>query len=217
MTMLKRILLALLLALTLFINAHKPSDHEHLAESPTKRYYEIIPYVNGYDAIYTQCLKNERQQFEMERRINRKQALAEAQKLYDAKIAAEEQHKAAQQKQISRSNDAKLTQLTMIATHYTARCAGCSGITATGIDVSRTIYANGLRVIAVDPRVIPLGSIVRVKYADGTTFKAIAGDTGGAIKNRRIDVLVASENEAYRLGKQTVAVTILKNGKGAIN
>ena len=41
MTKLKRILLALLLALTLFINAHKPSDHEHLAESPTERYYEI--------------------------------------------------------------------------------------------------------------------------------------------------------------------------------
>lgn len=210
MTKSKRILLALLLALTLFINAHKPSDHEHLAESPT----EIIPYVNGYDAIYTHYLENERKQAEMERRIKRKQALEEAQKMHDAKIIAEEQRKIAQRKQISRSNDVKLTQFTMIATHYTSRCDGCSGITATGIDVTRTIYENGLRVIAVDPRVIPLGSIVRVKYADGTTFKAIAGDIGGAIKNCRIDVLVASEREAYRLGKQTVTVTLLKNGKG---
>lgn len=214
MTKLKRILLALLLALTLFINAHKPSDHEHLAESPT----EIIPYVNGYDAIYAQYLENERQQAKMERKIKRKQALEEAHRIYDAKIAAElrriEQRKASQQKQISRNNNVKLTQFTMIATHYSYRCEGCSGITATGIDVKRTIYANGLRVIAVDPQVIPLGSIVRVKYADGTTFKAIAGDVGGAIKNRRIDVLVASENEAYRLGKQTVTVTILKSGKG---
>lgn len=209
MTQLKRILLAILLSLTLFINAHKSSDHEHLAESPTERYYEIIPYVNGYDAIYTQYLENERKQAEMERKIKRKQAIEGAQRLYDAKLA-----KIALQKQISRSNDVKLTQFTMIATHYTARCDGCSGITATGIDVKRTIYENGLRVIAVDPRVIPLGSIVRVKYADGTTFKAIAGDVGGAIKNRRIDVLVASENEAYRLGKQTITVKILKNGKG---
>ncbi|MFJ7665352.1 3D domain-containing protein [Lysinibacillus sp. NPDC097162] len=210
MTILKRILLALLLALTLFINAHKPSDHEHLAESPTER---LVPYVSGYDAIYTQYLGNVRQQAETARRVKRKQALEEAQKLYDAKIA-EEQRKVMQQKRISRSNNVKLTQFTMIATHYTARCDGCSGITATGIDVTRTIYENGLRVIAVDPRVIPLGSIVRVEYADGTTFKAIAGDVGGAIKNRRIDVLVASENEAYRLGKQSVTVTILKNGKG---
>lgn len=210
MTKLKRILLALLLALTLFINAHKPSDHEHLAESPT----EIIPYVNGYDAIYAQYLENERQQVELERKIKRKQALEEAHRIYDAKIAAEEQRKTAQQKQISRNNNVKLTQFTMIATHYSSTCDGCSGITATGVDVTRTIYENGLRIIAVDPRVIPLSSIVRVKYADGMTFKAIAGDVGGAIKNRRIDVLVASENEAYQLGKQTVTVTILKDGKG---
>lgn len=209
MTKSKRILLALLLALTLFINAHKPSDHEHLAESPT----EIIPYVNGYDAIYTQYLENEQKRIELERKIKRKQALEEAWRLYDAKIAAE-LRRIEHQKQISRSNDVKLTQFTMVATHYTARCGGCSGITATGIDVTRTIYANGLRVIAVDPRVVPLGSIIRVEYSDGTTFKAIAGDTGGMIKNRRIDVLVASENEAYRLGKQTVTVTILKNGEG---
>ena len=205
MTTLKRILLALLLALTLFINAHKPSDHERLAESPT----EIIPYVNGYDAIYTHYLENERKQAEMERRIKRKLALEEAQKIYDMQLT-----KIAQQKQLSRSNDVKLTQFTMVATHYSPTCDGCSGITATGIDVTRTIYDNGLRIIAVDPGVILLGSIVRVKYADGTTFKAIAGDVGGMIKGNRIDVLVASENEAYQLGKQTVTVTILKNGKG---
>ena len=216
MTKLKRILLASLLALTLFINAHKPSDHEHLAESPTERQFEIVPYVNGFNAIYTQVTEKQRQQAEQERQ----QALEEAHRLYEAKIAeekrkqAEAKQQAERQKQISRSNNANLTQFTMVATHYTSRCEGCSGITATGIDVKRTIYANGLRIVAVDPSVISLGSIVRVEYADGTTFKAIAADVGGAIKNRRIDVLVASENEAYRLGKQTVTVTILKDGKG---
>lgn len=215
-------IMALLLAATLLINAHKPSDHEHLAESPTERHYEIVPYTNGFNAIYTQVIENKRQQAEHERNAKRQRALEEAQRLYDAKIAEEQRQKAearrqAERQQISRINNANLTQLTMVATHYTSRCEGCSSITATGIDVTRTIYANGLRVIAVDPRVIPLGSIVRVEYADGTTFKAIAGDVGGAIKNRRIDVLVASESEAYRLGKQTVTVTILKNGKGAID
>lgn len=220
MTKLKRILLALLLALTLFINAHKPSDHEHLAESPTERQFEIVPYVNGFNAIYTQVTEKQRQQAEHERKAKRQQALEEAHRLYEAKIAeekrkqAEAKQQAERQKQISRSNNANLTQFTMVATHYTSRCEGCSGITATGIDVTRTIYSNGLRIIAVDPSVISLGSIVRVDYADGTTFKAIAGDTGGLIKGRRIDVLVASESEAYRLGKQTVTVTILKYGKG---
>lgn len=219
-------IMALLLAATLLINAHKPSDHEHLAESPTERHYEIVPYINGFNAIYTQASENKRQQAERERQAKRQRALEEAHRLYEAKIAeeqrrialerqkAENKRQAEQQTQISRSNDANITQMTMLATHYTARCEGCSGITASGIDVTRTIYANGLRVIAVDPRVIPLGSIVRVEYADGTTIKAIAADVGGAIKNRRIDVLVASENEAYRLGKQTVTVTILKDGKG---
>lgn len=216
---------ALLIAATLIINVYKPSSHEQLAESPTGRTLEQADY-NGFNAIYTQARENKRQQIEHERKAKRQQALEEAHRLYEAKIAeeqrrialerqkAENKRQAEQQTQISRSNDANITQMTMLATHYTARCEGCSGITASGIDVTRTIYANGLRVIAVDPRVIPLGSIVRVEYADGTTFKAIAGDVGGAIKNRRIDVLVASESEAYRLGKQTVTVTILKNGKG---
>ena len=208
-----------LIAILIVATLYKPASHEQLAESPTGRTLEQADY-NGFIAIYTQASENKRHQIEQERRIKRKQALEEAHRLYAAKIAeeqrkqAEAKRQAERQKQISRSNDANLTQLTMLASHYTARCDGCSGITATGIDVSRTIYANGLRVIAVDPRVIPLGSIVRVEYADGTTFKAIAGDTGGSIKGRRIDILVASENEAYRLGKQTVTVTILKNGKG---
>lgn len=209
---------ALLIAATLFINVYKPASHEQLAESPTGRTLEQAEY-NEFNVIYTQASENKRQQIEQERRTKRKQALEEAHRLYEAKIA-EEQRKQAEAKQqakrhqISRSNDASLTQLTMVATHYGADCAGCSGVTATGIDVSRTIYANGLRVIAVDPAIISLGSIVRVEYADGMTFKAIAGDIGGLIKGRRIDVLVASENEAYRLGKQPVTVTILKYGKG---
>lgn len=217
-------LIAILIAATLY----KPESHEQLSESPTGRQYEVkaIEY-NGFDAIYAKVIDKQRQQAEHERKVKRQQALEEAHRIYDAKeqrrqeeakrvaeLKRLESQRQSQQKQVSRNNDANLTQLTMLASHYTARCEGCSGVTATGIDVTRTIYANGLRVIAVDPRVIPLGSIVRVEYADGTTFRAIAGDIGGAIKNRRIDVLVASENEAYRLGKQTVTVTILKDRKG---
>lgn len=94
-------------------------------------------------------------------------------------------------------------------TYYGADCAGCSGKTAYGFDVRNTIYANGLRIIAVDPRIIPLGSIVEVQAPYGT-FKAIAGDTGGAIKGNKTDILVGSEAEATQIGTHTVYIRILK-------
>ena len=96
------------------------------------------------------------------------------------------------------------------ATFYTATCVGCTGITATGIDVRQSIYNEGRRVIAVDPSVIKLGSIVRVSLENGESFEAVAGDTGGAIKGARIDVLVATKEEANRLGRQSAKVEVLK-------
>ena len=100
---------------------------------------------------------------------------------------------------------------TFEATFYTAFCpSGCTGVTATGIDVRNTIYHEGKRIIAVDPSVIPLGSHVKVTLEDGTSFEATALDVGGVIKGNRIDILVASRDEAYRLGRQTVKVEIIK-------
>ena len=100
---------------------------------------------------------------------------------------------------------------TFEATFYTAFCpTGCTGVTATGVDVRNTIYHAGKRIIAVDPNVIPLGSLVRVTLKDGTSFEATAQDTGGAIKGNRIDILVDNRDEAYRLGRQSVKVEILK-------
>ncbi|TWT28609.1 G5 and 3D domain-containing protein [Planomicrobium sp. CPCC 101110] len=88
------------------------------------------------------------------------------------------------------------------ATAYTASCAGCSGITATGINLK----ANpGLKVIAVDPNVIPLGSKV---WVEGYGH-AIAGDTGGAIKGNKIDLFVADQSAALAFGRKQVKIKIL--------
>ncbi|MBW8351011.1 ubiquitin-like domain-containing protein [Bacillus sp. IITD106] len=90
----------------------------------------------------------------------------------------------------------------MSATAYTAYCNGCSGVTATGIN----LRANpNLKVIAVDPSVIALGTKV---WVEGYGY-AVAGDTGGAIKGNRIDVFVASKEEAYRFGRRQVKIRIL--------
>lgn len=79
------------------------------------------------------------------------------------------------------------------------------GITATGTVPVRN--PGGISTIAVDPRVIPLGSLV---YVDGYG-KAIASDTGGVIKGNIIDVFVNSHHEAYNLWgrKYNVPVYIL--------
>ncbi|QAV89575.1 hypothetical protein ES963_16295 [Bacillus subtilis] len=99
---------------------------------------------------------------------------------------------------------------TFEASAYTADCPeGCSGVTATGLDVTGTIYHAGKRIIAVDPSVIALGSTVEIKQADGTTFEAMAQDTGGYIKGAKIDVLVADEADAVQFGRQSVQVRVI--------
>lgn len=91
--------------------------------------------------------------------------------------------------------------MTMEATAYGPDCAGCSGVSATGMNLK-----SGPKVIAVDPSVIPLGSKVWVEgYGE-----AIAADTGGAIKGNRIDVLMKSEAQASsNWGRRTVQVKVL--------
>jgi 3D (Asp-Asp-Asp) domain-containing protein len=105
----------------------------------------------------------------------------------------------------------KQRQLNMVLTYYVADCRGCSGITKTGINVSNTIYYKNMRVIATDPRVIPLHSIVKIQTKN-ETYIAYAADTGGKIKGQILDVLVSSRSEAFRLGRQNATVTILKEG-----
>lgn len=90
--------------------------------------------------------------------------------------------------------------ITMVATAYSPDCAGCSGYSATGMNLK-----GGPKVVAVDPGVIPLGSRVWVEgYGE-----AIAADTGGAIKGNRIDVLYPSKSSAYNWGRRTVQVKVL--------
>ena len=89
------------------------------------------------------------------------------------------------------------------STAYTASCNGCSGKTATGID----LHANpGAKIIAVDPSVIPLGTKV---YVEGYGY-AVAADTGTRIKGNKIDVFFASQSDAYRWGQRTVKIKILQ-------
>jgi 3D (Asp-Asp-Asp) domain-containing protein len=107
-----------------------------------------------------------------------------------------------------------LRQLDIVATAYTAFCnTGCTGVTAKGTNVANTVYKSGYRVVAVDPKVIPLGSLVYVESED-RSFIGIADDTGGDIKGRRMDVLVRNKSIAYNFGKQDAKVTVIREGEG---
>lgn len=94
--------------------------------------------------------------------------------------------------------------ITMEATAYNWDCATCDGrgLTATGYNLK----ANPDGVIAVDPRVIPLGTKV---YVEGYGY-AVARDTGGAIKGNRIDLHMRSISAARQFGRQSVKVTIIE-------
>ncbi len=87
----------------------------------------------------------------------------------------------------------------MVSTAYLPTDGGGHGITASG---RRAEYG----VVAVDPRVIPLGSLV---FVEGYGF-AIAADTGGAIKGNKIDVCLHNRREAMQWGRRTVTVHVFK-------
>ncbi len=132
---------------------------------------------------------------------------AKAQEIAKAK-EEEKAREAIKAKEESKNNtQSAKRELTVVATAYTADPSengtyGGRVLTAMGHDLT----ANpNMRIIAVDPKVIPLGSKVWVEgYGE-----AIAGDTGSAIKGNRIDVLMGSKSKAMNWGRQTVKVKIL--------
>ena len=88
--------------------------------------------------------------------------------------------------------------LAMVATAYTANCTGCSGVAKNGMPAGRGI-------VAVDPRIIPLGTRVFIPGYGA----AVAGDTGGAIRGNRIDLGFNSDNDAMHYGRRPVTVYVL--------
>lgn len=100
--------------------------------------------------------------------------------------------------------------LNMVATAY-----GIAGNEQWGNKTAMgTICREG--VIAVDPRVIPLGTKVFVTgynspHLPKGGFVAVAEDTGGAIKGNRIDIFIdAPESEISNFGIQNVKIYILE-------
>lgn len=87
---------------------------------------------------------------------------------------------------------------------YTATAYSLRGRTASGRPVSRGL-------IAADPRVLPLGTLVRVE-AGAFSGEYLVADTGGAVKGRRIDIWTPTAREAMKFGRRAVKLTVLSFG-----
>ncbi|HDR5286923.1 TPA: SH3 domain-containing protein [Bacillus anthracis] len=139
------------------------------------------------------------------------QAEAKAQEAAEAREAAKAQKPATQQpvaKETETSAPSSSRELRVVATAYTADPlengykAGDQVKSALG----HNLTANpNMKLIAVDPSVIPLGSKV---WVEGYGV-AIAGDTGGAIKGNKIDVLMPDKGTSSNWGRKTVTVKVL--------
>ncbi len=136
---------------------------------------------------------------------------AKAQEAAEAREAAKAQKPATQQpvaKETETSAPSSSRELRVVATAYTADPlengykAGDQVKSALG----HNLTANpNMKLIAVDPSVIPLGSKV---WVEGYGV-AIAGDTGGAIKGNKIDVLMPDKGTSSNWGRKTVTVKVL--------
>ncbi len=87
---------------------------------------------------------------------------------------------------------------------YTATAYSLRGRTASGKPVTRGL-------IAADPSVLPLGTRVRLE-AGSFSGEYVVGDTGGAVKGRRIDIWTPTSREALRFGRRAVKLTVLSFG-----
>lgn len=85
--------------------------------------------------------------------------------------------------------------------HYVATAYSLRGRTASGVYVSKGI-------IAADPRILPLGSRVRLE-AGSWSGEYLVADTGGRIRGRKIDIWTPSSREAMRFGRRKVKLTVL--------
>ena len=109
--------------------------------------------------------------------------------------------------EVGDENSKKLVKTTG-SVRATGAGAGRGAFSATAYCLSgRTAMGHGVRrgIIAADPRVLKLGSRVRVE-AGAWSGTYIVSDTGGAIKGKKLDIWVPGCGEARKFGRRTVQV-----------
>jgi 3D (Asp-Asp-Asp) domain-containing protein len=93
------------------------------------------------------------------------------------------------------------------ASSFEATAYSIEGETASGEQTRKGIAAG-------DPRVLPIGSRIRVQGAGQYDGDYTVKDTGREIKGREIDIYIANDAEAKRFGRKTVSIEMLERGNG---
>lgn len=88
---------------------------------------------------------------------------------------------------------------------YTPYCVGCSGVTASGVNVKSSQTYKGYKIIAA-PKQFAFGTKM---YIPGFGH-AIVLDRGGAITGNKLDLLVRTKSQAYAWGRKNVTVTVYR-------
>jgi 3D (Asp-Asp-Asp) domain-containing protein len=186
----------------------KQGDHGEAVEGLQKKLNNLGYYTYNIDGIFGPITEDAVSDFQKanDLRVDGRAGSKTKTALNGDPVSAEDESgdEKAEKTTVSRSADEGVTNTFRAeSTAYTANCDGCSGVTATGVNLNENPDA---KVIAVDPDVIPLGSTV---WVEGYGY-AVAADVGGAIKGKKVDVFIADRNKALEWGRKDVTVKVLK-------
>jgi len=67
-------------------------------------------------------------------------------------------------------------------------------------------------IVAADPRVLPVGSVIRIDVPKAYAGVYTVMDTGAAVNGRRLDVFIPDCAHAKRFGRQSMRVRVLRRG-----
>lgn len=68
-------------------------------------------------------------------------------------------------------------------------------------------------IVAADPRILALGSRIRVHDAGEYSGEYVVSDTGRTVKGQEIDIYVANDSEAKRFGRKNVKVEVVSDAR----
>ncbi|MCC6677198.1 MAG: 3D domain-containing protein [Phycisphaerales bacterium] len=101
----------------------------------------------------------------------------------------------------------------MTVTAYSPDARSC-GESADGITATlHSVWTNGFKLVAADPKVLPYGSMLSIAgYDNGQVVPVL--DCGGAIKGRRLDVLFPTHEQARQWGIRKIPVVVWEYADG---
>ncbi|WP_019157002.1 3D domain-containing protein [Robertmurraya massiliosenegalensis] len=184
--------------------AELATNQEDLENSLQKRQQELASVQAKYNAISHEINVAEKEKEKIQNQLQQAQNKLKQEQENAAKIKAATTANASNTKSNNNPPKANVSvkkEMYVTATAYSHETS-TTGLTYMGHNIKKN---PNMKLIAVDPSVIPLGSKVWVEgYGE-----AIAGDTGSAIVGHKIDVLMPNGAKAIQWGRKVVKIKIL--------